>query len=74
MSEAILGEDADDVPFPLALHIARHDPARTLRQTSVLRDRVNLWSKMAGTHARTCLRAIAAIYADHPDYQPEWRP
>ncbi|MFE1903826.1 DUF6221 family protein [Streptomyces gardneri] len=54
-------------------HIARHDPDRVLRQTAVLRDRVDLWSKMAGSHARACLRALATIWEDHPDYQDEWR-
>lgn len=54
-------------------HIARHDPDRVLRQTSVLRGRVDLWSKMAGSHARACLRDLAAIWVDHPDYRPEWK-
>ncbi|MGI5139281.1 MULTISPECIES: DUF6221 family protein [unclassified Streptomyces] len=54
-------------------HIARHDPARVLRQTAVLRDGVDLWSRMVGSHARACLRAVAAIWADHPDYREEWR-
>ncbi|MGW9030388.1 DUF6221 family protein [Streptomyces sp. NPDC055722] len=53
-------------------HAARHDPARVLRQTAILRDRVDLWSKMLGSHAPACLRAVAAIWADHPDYREEW--
>lgn len=57
----------------IAPHIARHDPARVLRQTAILRNRVELWSKMAGSHARACLRELAAIWEDHPDYRPEWR-
>ncbi|MFF3467785.1 DUF6221 family protein [Streptomyces sp. NPDC001984] len=57
----------------LGEHIARHDPTRVLRQTAVLRDRVDLWSRMVGSHARACLRAVAAIWDDHPDYREEWR-
>lgn len=53
-------------------HAARHDPTRVLRQTAVLRDMVDLWSRMVGTHAQACLRAVAAIWADHPDYREEW--
>lgn len=53
-------------------HIVRHDPERVLRQTAILRDWVDLWSRMVGTHARACLRAVAAIWADHPDYRKEW--
>ncbi|MGI5136528.1 DUF6221 family protein [Streptomyces sp. CA-106110] len=58
----------------LGEHIARYDPARVRRQTAVLRDRVDLWSRMVGSHARVCLRAVAAIWADHPDYREEWKP
>ncbi|WHM30162.1 DUF6221 family protein [Streptomyces sp. BPPL-273] len=54
-------------------HIARHDPDRIMRQTAILRGRVDLWSKMAGSHARANLREFAAIWDDHPDYRPEWR-
>ncbi|MGW2936892.1 DUF6221 family protein [Streptomyces sp. NPDC001156] len=27
---------------------------------------------MIGSHAPACLRAVAAIWADHPDYREEW--
>ncbi|TKA04556.1 hypothetical protein [Actinacidiphila oryziradicis] len=32
VSEAIIGESDDDVPFPFARHIARHGPQATLRR------------------------------------------
>ncbi|MGP4010525.1 DUF6221 family protein [Streptomyces sp. 4N124] len=28
---------------------------------------------MVSTHAHACLRAVTAIWDDHPDYRPEWR-
>lgn len=37
VNESILGEDADDVPFPFADHIARHNPARILREVEAKR-------------------------------------
>ena len=69
-------------------HIARHDPARVLREVEAKRrilytcdTATRMW-----LHARTeeyadgvadpgdtILRALASVYADHPDYDPEWR-
>ncbi|MFD7185476.1 DUF6221 family protein [Streptomyces sp. NPDC059904] len=62
-----------ELPAELADHIARHDPDRILKQTAILRGRVDLWSKMVGSHASACLREFAAIWDEHPDYRPEWR-
>ncbi|GGV34112.1 hypothetical protein GCM10010182_67460 [Actinomadura cremea] len=70
-------------------HIARHDPARVLREVEVkrqivsrARDKIHLATEdpnsdilagSAGAFAIT-LRLLALPYADHPDYREEWRP
>lgn len=57
--------------------IARHDPARVLRQVAALRATV----RHATTHdsaterdalGEDVLGPIAAIWFDHPDYRQEW--
>jgi len=51
-------------------HIARHDPARVLREIEGKRRLLNgLVPLMAGP---ALLRPLALVYADHPDYRPEW--
>jgi len=80
------------VPGPaLAAHIARHDPARVLREVEAKRRIVDAyaevvefyqpdpaeWHEVADGHAAAlhdAVRALAAVYADHPDYRPEWAP
>ncbi|WP_145503160.1 DUF6221 family protein [Streptomyces sp. CFMR 7] len=69
------------------VHIARQDPARTLREAEAKR-------RILRAHAKWCegrceakypeggfdaahywsIKALAAVYADHPDYLEEWRP
>lgn len=76
-------------PPVLAHHIARHDPARVLREVEAKRlvlteyeKETHVWEKghrtgwTEGGQAarRTALKAFAAVYADHPDYREEWRP
>ena len=70
-----------------AAHIARHDPARVLAESESKRAIVEVhyevpasdikWSNcgvcMSGWPCVT-LRHLAAVYADHPDYDPTWRP
>ncbi|WP_143591216.1 DUF6221 family protein [Thermoactinospora rubra] len=74
-----------------AEHIARHDPARVLREVEARRRLVGLTEYMGGWNtehdtqvteheihsmrqaAHEMLRNLAAPYADHPDYQEEWR-
>jgi hypothetical protein len=85
-------------------HIARHDPARVLREVEAKRaiigeqtsDHAPVESEYGGLTCRTCVawqddegvhefgisiperwpcrvaRAAAAVYSDHPDYDPEW--
>lgn len=73
-------------------HIARHDPARVLRETTAKRAILAL-HEPNGDYCSTCLesesdlygaeyeeapclnvRHLAAVYSDHPDYDPEWSP
>lgn len=80
---AVTDYDAD------AKYIARQDPARTLREVEAKRrvlaaHRQSMpgWcvtcdvpgDHQGRAHGCTTLRLLAAVYADHPDYFPEWRP
>lgn len=60
-------------------HIARHDPARVLRQTPVLRAVVELIEGMVSATQQSgaedaVLYPLAEIWSEHPDYRDEWRP
>lgn len=68
-----------------AEHIARHDPARVMREVEAKRQILTAHggdldeqSMFCGhcEHDTPCptLRAVAAVYADHPDYRQEWTP
>lgn len=67
-----------------AQHIARHDPARVLRQCAALRsvlDTYRLFNETRDYPAEAwiamrdgALRPIAAIWSDHRDYDPSWAP
>lgn len=50
-------------------HICRHDPARVLAECEFKRFLLAKFGRPCPT-----LFALAAVYADHPDYRPEWRP
>ncbi|NKV21525.1 hypothetical protein GS913_18515 [Rhodococcus hoagii] len=85
---AICGHDGDDVPLPVADHIARHDPARALREGEAKRrivqeledEYTQAEDKLIADgvfialneNRSPVLRALAAVYSDHPDYQQEW--
>lgn len=70
-----------------AVHIARHDPARVLREVEAKRALLKLhgpvidgtqssWTWFEGSESasdKVC-RLLALPYADHPDYQTEWAP
>jgi hypothetical protein len=73
----------------LRQHIARHDPARVLRDVEAKRRAVDLcveWiNRPVGQIDRVAddafveageslLRLLALPYADHKDYRKEWRP
>ena len=77
-----------------ANHIARHDPARVLREVAAKRAIIEAADEASdldmsidndrrvGRRDMTeepylgdvILRALAASYADHPDFDEEWRP
>jgi hypothetical protein len=59
-----------------AAHIARHDPARVLRDVEAKRTLVGLWSRAQSYDRRGLysLRALAQPYSNHKDYRGEWRP
>lgn len=62
-------------------HIARHDPARVLRDIAAKRAIVaeyeasvrSVGEGLSRTR-RNLVLAVAAIWNDHPDYRSEWKP
>jgi hypothetical protein len=71
-----------------AAHIARHDPARVLRDVEARRVIVNQYAEVEANDTDDAyeyadgwanalglaVRQLAAVYADHPSYREEWRP
>jgi hypothetical protein len=65
-----------------ANHIARHDPARVLADVKAKRAVVEGCApyddmqvrRQTRTLAGNVLRALASVYADHPDYDATWAP
>ena len=68
-------------------HIARHDPARVLAEVEAKRRIVEAWvraDEAAGSYPGTdagiemglheAIALLALPYADHPDYDPDWKP
>ena len=64
-----------------AARIARHDPARVLAECAAKRAIIEQAASYSpelehGDNGEwafdVTLRSLAAVYADHPDYQPEW--
>ncbi|WP_371053639.1 DUF6221 family protein [Rhodococcus gordoniae] len=59
-------------------HIARHDPARVLRQCAALRGLVEWHVHINGSsvddieYPIELLTYLAGIWSDHPDYRQEW--
>lgn len=56
-----------------AQHIARHDPARVLREVALRRSTLDI-HKECGDGGHGCLdRAyLAAVWSGHPDYDQAW--
>lgn len=82
--EASVFESTED-----ALHIARHDPARVLRDIEAKRAVISRYERamenrrahpddLASAGAFLALhgavRLLTVPYADHPDYREQWRP
>ncbi|MFJ4839616.1 DUF6221 family protein [Streptomyces sp. NPDC088746] len=72
-----------------AVHVALHDPARVLRwvratrrvvagrelsQAAVEADPAGVSAPVATSASEIVLRFLAEVYADHPEYRPEWAP
>lgn len=63
-----------------AEHIARHDPARVLREISAKRAIIDQcvhtleYEDYGYTIAEFVLRSLGAALDDHPGYRAEWRP
>ena len=60
-------------------HIALHDPVRVLAEVKAKRrivdaHRAGFPNKDSYAMGRLALCALAAVYADHPDYETRWRP
>lgn len=62
-----------------AAHIARHSPARILRQCEAARVviaeflRLDALEDLPGrTVAETALQQLASVHSDHPDFDPAW--
>ena len=70
----------------IATHIARHDPARVLREVEAKRRVVDEHGGRPPYHIDPCdahdanfetipcdtLLALASVYAEHPDFDPDW--
>lgn len=80
----IAGTGETDEPQSMsdAAHIARHDPARVLREVAALRKIMDVLSLRVdidgqGTVGYTyggikAIKAVASIWSDHDDYREEW--
>lgn len=63
-------------------HIARHDPARVLREVAAKRRIIAECTPSSGVPALELAAALGALvlarlaetYSDHPDYRDEWMP
>jgi hypothetical protein len=63
-----------------AEHIARHDPARALREVEAGRKLMaehasnDEFSDAYDSGLQFAVLLLAAVYSDHPDYDPAWAP
>lgn len=66
---------SDDPTDAVSEHIARHDPARVLAECEAKREIVRVYlSNPMSWQSEVAVRALAAVHADHPDYDESWRP
>lgn len=80
----VLVEPYDEDGSAALQHVARHDPARVLRDVEAARLLLSLhpsWSDRPGCMACDTLyedcdarRALALPFSTHPDYRTEWKP
>jgi len=80
---AFLISYAEEVEPGAGEHIARHDPARVLREVEAKRsiveqyegyvkERTRLMNGWPNIEIPPFMLALAAVYSDHPDYRTEW--
>lgn len=78
-----LGYDCKATPSAAMDHIARHDPARVLREIAAKRaliadyqryeaERRRMMNGWAPSTESPVIKAFAAVYSDHPDFDPAW--
>ena len=67
-----------NAPGGIAIHMARHDPARVLAECDAKRRIVEELQRGVEPGDEwtdpTVLKLLALPYADHPDFREEWRP
>lgn len=71
-------EDGEDRAYVtrLAAHISRQDPARILAECAAKRAILKgfePFGEIDDINAPEILGILAAVYANHPDYLPEWK-
>ena len=69
--ELVVADEYHWNPMP---HIARHDPARVLRDVAAKR-RILGWANspaLPDYETGYVLDALAAAYSDHPDWRAQW--
>lgn len=66
-----------------AQHIEVHSPAKAIADIKFKRDLLDLWieagkrkefTSQSWVLLREVVYAIAALYSDHPDHNPKWKP
>jgi hypothetical protein len=60
--------------FAVTEHCENFDPARVLAECEAKRRVVEFARFLPSLYCRGVLEPMAAVYADHPDYQEEWKP
>jgi hypothetical protein len=74
------GSRHEGQPLDWSLHMDRWSPDRALAECEAKRRIVEDWTSFSreGDYGRAmglghAVRALAAVYSDHPDYRDEWR-
>lgn len=54
-------------------HIVNFDPARVLAECAAKRRIIEDWGKWETYNGEELMQELASVYADHPDFLPEWK-
>ena len=71
------GSRHEGQPLDWSIHMDRWSPDRVLAEVEAKRQMVEWYQAVAASSYKTSmgfLTRLALPYADHPDYQQEWRP